>query len=210
MEAKEMTNSQPAAKDTVVEELTPQRSEAKRIFRRLLKNRRAVVGGILLLIIILMAIFAPLWPPRSVKQNIRNRRRAQAESIFWDGPVGRDTFSRVVYGSGYRACRVFCNPNCSSVSCLLGLWLVYGKLDNNMRIMDVLMALPGFCWHWPSAHWAQVCRTNSGHWNFVYSIICAVDAFFSAYGTRADYVSAAKPLGLLMHVFYFGIFCPTH
>lgn len=203
MEAKEMTNSQPAAKDTVVEELTPQRSEAKRIFRRLLKNRRAVVGGILLLIIILMAIFAPFVAPYDpVKQNIRNRLQGPSrEHILGTDQFGRDTFSRVVYGArislrvGFSAILI-----AVVVGCLLGLVAGYygGMLDNIiMRIMDVLMALPGFL-----LALAIVAALGPGMQNVILAIgISYIPSFARLMRSSVltvrelDYVSAAEALG---------------
>jgi len=203
VEAKEMTNSQPAAKDTVVEELTPQRSEAKRIFRRLLKNRRAVVGGILLLIIILMAIFAPFVAPYDpVKQNIRNRLQGPSrEHILGTDQFGRDTFSRVVYGArislrvGFSAILI-----AVVVGCLLGLVAGYygGMLDNIiMRIMDVLMALPGFL-----LALAIVAALGPGMQNVILAIgISYIPSFARLMRSSVltvrelDYVSAAEALG---------------
>lgn len=203
MEAKEMTNSQPAAKDTVLEELTPQRSEAKRIFRRLLKNRRAVVGGILLLIIILMAIFAPFVAPYDpVKQNIRNRLQGPSrEHILGTDQFGRDTFSRVVYGArislrvGFSAILI-----AVVVGCLLGLVAGYygGMLDNIiMRIMDVLMALPGFL-----LALAIVAALGPGMQNVILAIgISYIPSFARLMRSSVltvrelDYVSAAEALG---------------
>lgn len=203
MEAKEMTNSQPAAKDTVVEELTPQRSEAKRVFRRLLKNRRAVVGGILLLIIILMAIFAPFVAPYDpVKQNIRNRLQGPSrEHILGTDQFGRDTFSRVVYGArislrvGFSAILI-----AVVVGCLLGLVAGYygGMLDNIiMRIMDVLMALPGFL-----LALAIVAALGPGMQNVILAIgISYIPSFARLMRSSVltvrelDYVSAAEALG---------------
>ncbi|NLM40510.1 MAG: ABC transporter permease [Firmicutes bacterium] len=198
-----MTNSQPAAKDTVVEELTPQRSEAKRIFRRLLKNRRAVVGGILLLIIILMAIFAPFVAPYDpVKQNIRNRLQGPSrEHILGTDQFGRDTFSRVVYGArislrvGFSAILI-----AVVVGCLLGLVAGYygGMLDNIiMRIMDVLMALPGFL-----LALAIVAALGPGMQNVILAIgISYIPSFARLMRSSVltvrelDYVSAAEALG---------------
>jgi peptide/nickel transport system permease protein len=203
VEAKEMTNSQPAAKDTVVEELTPQRSEAKRVFRRLLKNRRAVVGGILLLIIILMAIFAPFVAPYDpVKQNIRNRLQGPSrEHILGTDQFGRDTFSRVVYGArislrvGFSAILI-----AVVVGCLLGLVAGYygGMLDNIiMRIMDVLMALPGFL-----LALAIVAALGPGMQNVILAIgISYIPSFARLMRSSVltvrelDYVSAAEALG---------------
>ena len=77
-----------------MEEKTVQRSEFRRIVRRLLKNRRAVVGGIILLIIVFLAIFAPYVTPYDpIKQDIRNRLQGPSrEHILGTDQFGRDTY----------------------------------------------------------------------------------------------------------------------
>ena len=202
MEAKEMINTAPAVKDANLEEQAPQRSEAKRIFRRLLKTR-AVVGGILLLLIILMAIFAPFVAPYDpVKQNIRNRLQGPSrEHIFGTDQFGRDTFSRVVYGA-----RISLNVGFSSIliamvaGCLLGLIAgFYGGIIDNiiMRIMDVLMALPGFL-----LALAIVAALGPGMQNVIIAIgISYIPSFARLMRSSVltvrelDYVSAAEALG---------------
>jgi len=84
-----------------MEEKTVQRSEFRRIVRRLLKNRRAVVGGIILLIIVFLAIFAPYVTPYDpIKQDIRNRLQGPSrEHILGTDQFGRDTYTRIVYGA---------------------------------------------------------------------------------------------------------------
>ena len=65
-----------------MEEKTVQRSEFRRIVRRLLKNRRAVVGGIIPLIIVFLAIFAPYVTPYDpIKQEFATACNSLAGSI---------------------------------------------------------------------------------------------------------------------------------
>lgn len=125
-------------------------SQFKRISKQLLRNRRAVVGGILLLLIIGLAIFAPYvtrYDP--AKQNMRNRLQPPSrEHILGTDQFGRDIYTRVVYGArlslrvGFMAISL-----ALFVGSALGLVAGFygGVLDNViMRLIDILLALPGF------------------------------------------------------------------
>lgn len=68
---------------------------------QLLRNPLAVIGGIIILLLILTAAFAPWIAPESpVGQNLQNRLMPPSAS-HWMGTdeLGRDIFSRVIYGS---------------------------------------------------------------------------------------------------------------
>jgi oligopeptide transport system permease protein len=132
--------------------------------RRLLKNRAAVIGGSLLLIIIFMAVFAKYVAPypfadqvltdqNKVPQWILNlfptmKPYAQLSPNYPLGAdyVGRDLFSRIVYGARVSLTVAFIGPIISliigvtygSISGYFG-----GRIDNlMMRIVDVLYAFP--------------------------------------------------------------------
>jgi oligopeptide transport system permease protein len=133
-------------------------------FRRLLKNRAAVIGGSLLIIIISMAIFAQFVAPfpfadqvltdqNKVPQWILNlfptmKPYAQLSPDYPLGAdyVGRDLFSRIVYGARVSLTVAFIGPIISliigvtygSISGYFG-----GRVDNlMMRVVDVLYAFP--------------------------------------------------------------------
>jgi peptide/nickel transport system permease protein len=122
----------------------------QRIFRQLLRNRRAVVGAILLLLIIGLAVFAPYvtkYDP--AKQNMRNRLQPPSkEHILGTDQFGRDIYSRVVYGARLSLRVGFLSISLALVvGSALGLIAGYygGILDNIiMRFIDILLALPGF------------------------------------------------------------------
>lgn len=59
------------------------------------------LGGVLVLVMILMAIFANLIAPYSYDETIRGARMKAPGAQFWMGTdnLGRDIFSRVVYGA---------------------------------------------------------------------------------------------------------------
>lgn len=74
---------------------------AYRVTVALLRNPLAVVGGLIILALILTAAFAPWIAPESpVGQNLSNRLLPPSAS-HWMGTdeLGRDIFSRVVYGA---------------------------------------------------------------------------------------------------------------
>ena len=78
------------------------RSPAYFAWRRLLANKAAVVGGIVLVVIILMAIFAPLFTKTDPSaQAYLTQSLAFPSAEFWFGvdDLGRDFFTRVVYGA---------------------------------------------------------------------------------------------------------------
>ena len=69
--------------------------------RRLLKNRKALFGLFLLALVVISAIFAP-WIAPFPPDKLGTGPRLQGSSInhlFGTDALGRDLFSRVIYGS---------------------------------------------------------------------------------------------------------------
>jgi peptide/nickel transport system permease protein len=125
------------------EELT--RIQKIRRFAR--RNPTMVAGGLLLLGMVLLAAFAPyLRTVNPVEMNPVERLRAPS-GVHWFGTdmYGRDSFSRVVYGSRVS---LFVGLVVAAITSVIGLaiGLISGfirKLDNViMRAMDGIMALP--------------------------------------------------------------------
>jgi oligopeptide transport system permease protein len=133
-------------------------------FRRLLRNRAAVVGGTIVIILILMAVFAPMIAPKSyevqvlVDQNVvpqwitsvfptmKPYARISNDYPLGADYVGRDLFSRVLYGARVSLAVAFIGP---LISLIIGV--IYGsisgyfggRVDNiMMRIVDILYAFP--------------------------------------------------------------------
>ncbi len=182
---------------------TKRQSQLSRIFKQWKRNRRAVVGAIILLIIIFMAVFAPFvtsYEPS--KQNIRNRLQPPSKDhIFGTDQFGRDTYSRVVYGARLSLRVGFLAIGLAlTVGCALGLVAGYygGLIDNViMRVVDVLMALPGFL-----LALSIVAALGPGLENVVLAIgISYIPSFArmmrsAVLSTRElDYVDAARALG---------------
>lgn len=132
--------------------------------RRLFKNRAAVLGLSIIFLLLITAIFAPLIAPRPfaeqelAKQNTvpqwllslfpNTKPYAKIDNSFPLGAdyVGRDLFSRIVYGTRVSLTVAFIGPLISMlIGVLYGSISGYfgGRVDNiMMRIVDVLYAFP--------------------------------------------------------------------
>jgi len=133
--------------------------------RRLVRNRAAVLGGVIILLLYLTAIFADQIAPYSYeKQTLTDQNKvpawilkifptmqpyAQISDKYLLGAdyVGRDLFSRIVYGTRVSLTVALIGPLISliigvtygSISGYFG-----GRVDNiMMRVVDVLYAFPG-------------------------------------------------------------------
>ncbi len=111
-------------------------------------NHAALAGLIVILLIILAAVFAPLitrYDPNAL--NLANMRKPpSAEHWFGTDDMGRDVFSRVIYG-GRLSLMIGFVP--SVISLVLGtvLGLMAGYLGRHvdaviMRLADVVLAFP--------------------------------------------------------------------
>jgi len=133
--------------------------------RRLLRNRAAIMGMCIVLLLLTTAILAPYIAPRTYAEQVltdNNKVPAWILSIFPSmrgyaktgggyilgaDYVGRDLFSRIVYGTRVSITVALVGPLISlligvsfgSISGYLG-----GRVDNlMMRIVDILYAFPG-------------------------------------------------------------------
>ncbi|MBO6858156.1 ABC transporter permease, partial [Roseibium sp.] len=87
--------------DSPTSRLQANLGRAWRVFAALLRNPLAVVGGFIILVLFVMAIFAPLIAPYSpIGQDLANRLMPPS-AAHWMGTdeLGRDIYSRVVYGA---------------------------------------------------------------------------------------------------------------
>jgi peptide/nickel transport system permease protein len=123
---------------------SPTLKQFKDAFRR---HPTAIVGGIVLLIMILCAVFAPWLGTVDPQAVTPVNRLKQPSAEFWFGTdmLGRDVYSRVVYGA-----RVSLSIGIAvalfSILAGLAIGLVTGYLRwldaIVMRIMDGLMSIP--------------------------------------------------------------------
>lgn len=130
------------------EAVIKKRSQLKEIWRRFRRNKQAMVGMCMLLLMIFSAIFASVISPYDpLQQDIINRLQPpSAAHFFGTDELGRDIFSRILYGSRISLTVGLIAVSISSVvGCALGSIAGYygGVLDNViMRCTDVLMAIP--------------------------------------------------------------------
>ena len=117
-------------------------------WRRLLANKAALAGGIIIFILIFLAIFAPWIAPHSYSyQNLElGAQPPSADFILGTDTLGRDLFSRILYGARVSLLVGFV---ATGVALIIGVsWGIVagyfgGRVDSvMMRIVDVLYGLP--------------------------------------------------------------------
>jgi peptide/nickel transport system permease protein len=119
-------------------------------FKRLLRNKAAIIGGIIFLLIVLVAIFADVIAPYGYEeQNLMDQYIppfTSSEHIWGTDNMGRDIFSRVVYGARLSlSVGVVSVALALVVGTIIGIISGYcgGVVDNIiMRLMDILLAIP--------------------------------------------------------------------
>ncbi|WP_297813527.1 ABC transporter permease [uncultured Finegoldia sp.] len=118
------------------------------IWKRMRRNHLAMFGLFIIIVLIFVAIFADKIAPYGFsEQNLKNQFAApNAKNLFGTDDLGRDIFSRVVYGS-----RISLKVGFISVGIALVLGTAIGavtgyfggKIDNFfMRFIDILQSIP--------------------------------------------------------------------
>jgi oligopeptide transport system permease protein len=133
-------------------------------WRRLVRNRAAVVGGVIVIVLMLTAVFArqiapksyevqvlmdqnkvPAWVP-NIFSSMREYAKLSTEYPLGADYVGRDLFSRIVFGARVSLTVAIIGP---LISLIIGV--IYGsisgyfggRVDNfMMRVVDILYAFP--------------------------------------------------------------------
>lgn len=118
------------------------------VLRKLLRHRSATIGASIILFFVIVAIFAPLIATHDPRHaNVVERLKGWSDTHYLgtDG-VGRDIFSRIVYGT-----RISLKVGLIAMSFSIGFGTFFGaiagyyggKLDNLiMRVMDMMLAMP--------------------------------------------------------------------
>jgi peptide/nickel transport system permease protein len=137
-----------AAEPGAPEEFAEARPLRADVWKRFRRNRMAMIGLGFLILLGLVAIFAPLIAPYSITERASGQFRQGPTTDHWFGTdaIGRDVFSRIVYGArvslriGFAA---------TFISLVIGLLLgsiagfFSGATDTViMRLTDVLLAIP--------------------------------------------------------------------
>ena len=129
-------------------------AQARKVLRKLVKDKGALFGLIMVLLVIVGAIFAPLLSPHDpIFQDVEKRllppigqEGARPEHLLGTDHLGRDIMSRLIYGA-----RISIIVSTSAVvfsavlGTLIGLLSGFygGKVDHIfMRIADVQLAFP--------------------------------------------------------------------
>lgn len=126
-------------------------SQMGEVFKRLRRNKTAMLGLVVVIFLLLLAVFADVlhdYDTQIVKQNIPNRLQSpSSEHWFGTDEMGRDIFARVMYGAKYSLLIGFVAAIISlAIGLVLGALAGYygGWIDMIvMRLMDVLLAIPG-------------------------------------------------------------------
>jgi peptide/nickel transport system permease protein len=122
-------------------------------WHRLVRNPGAIVGFVLVGIFVLTAIFAPLIAPYDPRtQNLGLLAEGccpgpSADHLFGVDDLGRDQFSRVIYGARFSLLiGVVAVTVGVSIGLLIGAFsgFVGGWVDTLiMRLMDIMLSIPG-------------------------------------------------------------------
>ena len=178
-------------------------SSQQNILRKLLKHRSATIGASIILFFIVVAIFAPLIATHDPRQaNIVERLQGGSTSHYLGtDKVGRDIFSRIVYGT-----RISLKVGLVAMTFSVGFGTLFGaiagyyggRLDNLiMRVMDMMLAMP-------SILLAMVIVTILGQ-SLTNAIIAVSIVYIPQYARilraavlkvrELDYVTAARVIG---------------
>ncbi|MBN1190993.1 MAG: ABC transporter permease [Dehalococcoidales bacterium] len=137
---------EPAGAVSITE--APHYSEFRRVIRVFFGRKIAVVGLVFIVLLIVTAIFAPLIAPYDpYKVNLRDKLlQPSTEHLLGTDAIGRDTLSRIVYGS---RTSLMVGIGAIGISTLIGTFLglcaaYFGGWTYNiiMRFTDALMAVP--------------------------------------------------------------------
>jgi peptide/nickel transport system permease protein len=136
----------------------PARPRGNRTLRRLLRNKNVVAGSIIIVLLLIVAAIGPWITPMDPHRQDIWERYSAPRGLFIDGELnttfvlgadelGRDLLSRLILGARVSLMVGFI---ATSISLVFGVFLgaisgyVGGWVDDViMRIMDVLLALPG-------------------------------------------------------------------
>ncbi|WP_251551437.1 nickel transporter permease [Neobacillus muris] len=128
--------------------ISPRKTMFKTMMKRFFQNKLAVVAGIFIVILIFMALFAPVIAPHDPSEQDYSKilKAPSAEHWFGTDEIGRDIFSRVIFGA-----RVSLQAGLISVGIALSIGIPVGLISGFyrgavdeiiMRITDALLSFP--------------------------------------------------------------------
>jgi peptide/nickel transport system permease protein len=118
------------------------------VTRRLLRHRGAVAGFVLLALFVLIAFLAPVIAPYDpIQVSSETLKPPSGQHLMGTDNIGRDIFSRVIYGTRISLSMGFIAIGIATVvGTAIGVVAgTYGRVIDNvlMRFVDALMAFPG-------------------------------------------------------------------
>jgi peptide/nickel transport system permease protein len=190
-------------------------------FTRLRRNPGALVGFALVALFVIAAVFAPLIAPYSPReQNLALLSQGccpgpSADHWFGVDQLGRDEFSRIVYGARYSlVVGVVAVSVGLSIGLLLGALAGYvgGGVDSVvMRLMDIMLAIPGLLFAI-----GVVAVLGPGFWQVMVAVgVVTIPVFArllrgSVLGQKEnDFVLAARAVGVPRRTIVFSHILPN-
>lgn len=138
----------PVDKDLQLPDISEPKSGLSDIFRRLFKNKAALFGITIIILLIICAIFAPLIASHEYDELVLSRMLLPPSETHLMGTddLGRDIFSRIVYGS-----RISLQVGFIAVGLSLVLGTVLGAMAGYFGgIIDyVISAITDIAWGFP-------------------------------------------------------------
>jgi peptide/nickel transport system permease protein len=131
-----------------VDELRPQRSDFQLTMRRLMRSPGTVLGAVVVLIFLMISLTAPVIAPHDFDRAVfaQARQGPSAEHLLGTDELGRDLFSRLLYGARLS---LLVGIIAVGIGVLVGtpLGLISGYVGGRvdliiMRLMDVMLAFP--------------------------------------------------------------------
>lgn len=128
---------------------SPRSRLLKNMWKRFSENKLAIAGGVFTLLLLLTAIFAPIVAPNDPAEQDYSHVMESPNKEFWFGTdeLGRDVFSRVIYGA-----RVSLQAGLISVGIALAFGIPIGLISGfyrgfwdeyiTMRVTDAMLAFP--------------------------------------------------------------------
>ncbi len=118
------------------------------VWKRFKANKLAVAGLVFIVFLVLVAIFADLIAPFSITERDVGQSRLGPSSDHWFGTdiIGRDVFSRIVYGS-----RVSLRIGILSTLLAMVIGVIFGSIAGYvgrwpetliMRVTDIFLSIP--------------------------------------------------------------------
>ena len=128
-------------------DVLPTPKERGKIGGFIYRHPTIVVGGTLVTLMILIAIFAPFLGTKDPTSLAPARRTREPSALYWFGTdmLGRDVYSRVLYGARVSLLVGFSVATCAGIiGTTLGLIAGFTRAFDAvvMRVMDGLMSIP--------------------------------------------------------------------